>query len=44
MVQDPKQYLFNSGVRVEISVLNDLEGTDKSIVGTITDKLLEDQK
>lgn len=44
MVQDPRQYLFNSGVRVEISVLNDLEGTDKSIIGTITDKLLEDQK
>ncbi len=43
MVQDSGQYRFNSGVRVEISVLNNLEGTDRQTIGIVNDSLLEDQ-
>lgn len=43
MVKSSNQYKFSTGARVEISILNDLEGTDKTVVGTINDSLLEDQ-
>lgn len=43
MVQNANQYRFNVGARVEISVLNDLEGTDRTTIGVINDSLLEDQ-
>lgn len=43
MVRASNEYRFRSGVRVDISLLNDVEGTDKAVIGTINDSLLEDQ-
>ncbi len=43
MVESSTEYKFNSGVRVEISVLNDIEGTDRTTIGVVNDSLLEDQ-
>lgn len=38
-----KDYVFSSFAQVDISILNDLEGTDKTVIGTVTRKMLEDQ-
>ncbi len=43
MVKESDEYRFNSGVRVEISVLNDVEGKNHTVIGVVNDSLLEDQ-
>ncbi len=43
MVQSSTDYRFNAGVRVEISVLNDIEGQVRTSIGAVDDSLLEDQ-
>lgn len=43
-VRGGKDYTFSSYSQVDISLLNDIEGTDKSVIGTITSKMLKDQE
>lgn len=42
MVRSASKYLFDVK-KVEISMLNDIEGKSKTVIGTITKSLLEDQ-